>query len=131
VRGSDGNDADRSGGDVRDPAGGAAARGISLHEDGPAGVHRDVGGTAAGGEPGTHTGEAAATVHIVQPGDTLWDIAASNLPREQRTNGPIAAYWQRIYEANRDTIGADPDRIYPGTILTIPAPASSNGVGGR
>jgi len=131
-RGPDyGPDTDRPGDDTREPAGGAAARGIAPQDNGSAGVHRDAGGTAALGEPGSHRDEAAAKVHIVQPGDTLWDIAASNLPRAQRTNGPIAAYWQRIYEANRDTIGADPDRIYPGATLTIPAPADSNGTSGR
>ncbi len=48
--------------------------------------------------------------YTVQPGDTLSGIAAHfGLPD-----------WRRFYEANAGTIGADPDRIYPGQVLVVP-----------
>ncbi|MFG3499405.1 transglycosylase family protein [Streptomyces sp. NPDC047928] len=51
-------------------------------------------------------------VHTVQPGDTLSSIA-----RRFKVKGG----WKAMYEANKDLIGADPDRIVPGTMLVIPA----------
>ena len=55
---------------------------------------------------------AAATYHIIQAGETLSTISK----RYYRTaNG-----WHRIHNANRDTIGSDPDRLKVGTRLRIP-----------
>src|SRR5690625_5335688 len=54
------------------------------------------------------TATAAAAEHTVAPGDTLSEIA-----------GSYSADWQDIYAANRDVIGADPDLIYPGTVLSV------------
>lgn len=62
-----------------------------------------------------------APVHVVRPGDTLWDIAAADLggrPDPART----AAHWHRIYRQNRTVIGADPDLIQPGQQLRMPTP---------
>jgi nucleoid-associated protein YgaU len=56
-----------------------------------------------------------ARIHIVQPGDTLWDIAATTLGS--------GAEWRRIHALNRALIGADPDLIHPGQPLRVPAPA--------
>jgi hypothetical protein len=50
----------------------------------------------------------------VQKGDTLWGIAQS------RTGSGMN--WQRIYAANRQQI-ANPHRIFPGQVLTVPGPA--------
>lgn len=56
--------------------------------------------------------QAPAPVTItVQPGFTLWGIAAQNL-------GDGVAYVQ-VFEANKDKI-RDPDLIYPGQVFTIP-----------
>jgi nucleoid-associated protein YgaU len=59
-------------------------------------------------------GAAAAplTQYTVRDGDTLTTIA-------QRHYGS-SAQWQKIYEANRDVIGADPDRLRVGMKLRIP-----------
>ena len=53
----------------------------------------------------------AERVHVVQPGETLWHIAA------QVAGDPHL--WPRLYRANRDQI-VDPSRLYPGQVLSIP-----------
>jgi nucleoid-associated protein YgaU len=55
------------------------------------------------------------TEYVVQPGDTLRTIA-------QQKYGD-ASQWPRIYDANRDVIGPDPDALLPGTQLQIPDPS--------
>jgi nucleoid-associated protein YgaU len=50
-------------------------------------------------------------VYVVVAGDSLSKIA-------QREYGRTGE-WNRIYEANRETI-KDPDKIYPGQKLRIP-----------
>lgn len=54
----------------------------------------------------------AGRTYTVVKGDSLSKIA-------QREYGH-ANQWNRIYEANRDLLN-DPDKIYPGQILKIPA----------
>jgi hypothetical protein len=56
-------------------------------------------------------GAAAQSSRTVVTGDTLWDIAGACY------NDPYQ--WRTIWEANRQTV-ADPDRIYPDQVLTIP-----------
>jgi nucleoid-associated protein YgaU len=55
---------------------------------------------------------ASAESYVVKPGDTLRSIA------EDRYGD--ASQWPRIYDANRDVIGPDPDALNAGTTLTIP-----------
>jgi nucleoid-associated protein YgaU len=57
--------------------------------------------------------QQASRQYIVQPGDTLRSIA-------QNEYGD-ASLWPRIYDANRDVIGSDPDALNAGTTLQIPA----------
>ena len=38
------------------------------------------------------------------------------------TSDEVDRYWRTIYEANRSLVGDDPDLIYPGQVLTLPAP---------
>lgn len=64
----------------------------------------------AGPETGTIT---------VRPGDTLWFLAAAGLPATAST-AEITQTWQAWYDANRDVVGADPDLIHPGQVLTTP-----------
>lgn len=64
-----------------------------------------VGGATASAVPG-------ATAYVVQPGDTLQGIA-----EEQYGD---AGLWPRIYQANRQAIGEDPDNLVAGTTLQIP-----------
>jgi len=44
----------------------------------------------------------------VQQGDTLSGIAAK-----------YGKDWHKVYQANRDTIGSDPNLIYPGQKLVV------------
>jgi hypothetical protein len=53
---------------------------------------------------------------IVRPGDSLWSIAAENLP-SGATTAQIDAAWREWYRANRDVIGDDPNLIRPGQHL--------------
>ena len=55
--------------------------------------------------------EEDAALHEVQPGDTLWDLAA-------RYYGDAHQY-PVLFDANRDSISED-DLIYPGQVLQIP-----------
>ena len=56
---------------------------------------------------------AAAQTYTVVSGDCLWAIA-------KRFYGSGSKYTV-IYDANRGVIGGDPNLIYPGQVLTIPA----------
>jgi nucleoid-associated protein YgaU len=60
------------------------------------------------------TGTDAYDEYVVAAGDTLRSIAG------QVYGDP--AEWPRIYDANRDIIGADPDALNAGTHLRIPRP---------
>lgn len=62
---------------------------------------------AAGGGTG-----AAGGTYTVQPGDTLSAIA-------DQVYG-AASRWRDIYEANKETIGANPGLIVPGQVLKLP-----------
>ena len=57
---------------------------------------------------------------VVQPGDSLWHLAAAGLPLDAGPDA-IAARWHAIYALNRTLIGADPNLILPGQRLVIPA----------
>ena len=60
-------------------------------------------GVAAGAQA------AAADTYEVKSGDSLSKIGAH-----------FGIKWQDIYEANKAVIGDNPDKIFPGQILTIP-----------
>jgi nucleoid-associated protein YgaU len=68
--------------------------------------------------PDTSTATSPDTTHAVVPGDTLWGLAAAANPRASPAQ--LASSWQRWYTANRDVIGADPDLLLPGQLLTVP-----------
>src|SRR5699024_11584841 len=82
-------------------------------------------GTGEGGGPSQagNAGEPGAAgtghVYLVQPGDTLWHVAAGALG-ESATDAEIAAAWPQWYQANIDIIGPDPDLIHPGQELAAP-----------
>jgi hypothetical protein len=66
---------------------------------------------------------AQPAVHVVQPGDTLWDISGQHLGDPYR--------WPEIYDLNHDraqpdgTSLIDPNLIYPGWTLQLPSTAPS------
>jgi nucleoid-associated protein YgaU len=61
-----------------------------------------------------------ATPVRVEPGDSLWRIAARSLG-EGATAADVAGQWPRWYERNRSTIGPDPDLLLVGMLLTPPS----------
>jgi nucleoid-associated protein YgaU len=50
--------------------------------------------------------------YVVQPGDSLWFISLKYLGSGYS--------WTKLYQLNRDVVGANPDLIYPGTVLRLP-----------
>lgn len=58
-------------------------------------------------------------VVVVRRGDSLWSIAAMDLPT-RATDADISAAWPQWYAANRSRIGSDPDLLLPGTALAVP-----------
>ncbi|HZP26609.1 MAG TPA: LysM peptidoglycan-binding domain-containing protein [Dehalococcoidia bacterium] len=58
---------------------------------------------------GVVTAPSPSRTYAVQPGDTLSGIA-----------GRFGTDWQALYQANRSLIGADPNYILPGQLLTLP-----------
>jgi nucleoid-associated protein YgaU len=57
----------------------------------------------------------------VRRGDTLWSIAAADLPAHA-VDAQVDATWRALYAANRDRVGPDPDLIRPGTALRLTEP---------
>jgi len=55
----------------------------------------------------------AATTYTVKSGDSLWKIAQNTLGDGNR--------WREIYELNKDTVGSNPNLIYPGQVYNLPA----------
>ncbi|MEH3077436.1 MAG: LysM peptidoglycan-binding domain-containing protein [Quadrisphaera sp.] len=67
---------------------------------------------AAGAGPATGAADPTATTLVVRAGDTLAALA--------RRAG-LPGGWPALYAANRDAVGASPDRLVPGTVLVLPA----------
>jgi nucleoid-associated protein YgaU len=70
-----------------------------------------------------HNTETPTATYVVEPGDSLWRIAASVLRSgggRAPSNGEIARFWPAIYAANRALIGDNPNLIFPGQQLLIP-----------
>ena len=57
---------------------------------------------------------------VVEPGDSLWQIARERLPGA--TDAELSRAVASTYAANRRSIGPDPDRIRPGQRLVFPSP---------
>jgi nucleoid-associated protein YgaU len=62
---------------------------------------------------------------VVEPGDHLWKISASQLEGVLGRPAEIAEidpYWRVVIETNRASLtSGDPDLIYPGEVITLPA----------
>jgi nucleoid-associated protein YgaU len=69
-------------------------------------------------------GKTEETV-MVEPGDHLWKISQDHLDRElgrEARAGEVAPYWLTVIEENRDRLrSGDPDLIYPGEVMVLPA----------
>jgi nucleoid-associated protein YgaU len=62
------------------------------------------------------------TTYVVRPGDNLWVIAQRTLEEHDRPAAELVAYWHTVIEANAEALrSGDPNLIYPGEILTLPA----------
>ncbi|MGN7142402.1 LysM peptidoglycan-binding domain-containing protein, partial [Streptomyces pseudogriseolus] len=78
-------------------------------EQKPAATERSTAQAAPGRPSERHPDRGASRGdHVVRPGDTLSGIAAR-----------YGTDWRRLYAANRDVIGDDPDVIVPGQRLDI------------
>ncbi len=98
------------------PSGGPAP------DETPPGQEPDGDGPAPASEtssPGT-----SPVNYEVQPGDSLWSIAADALGPEA-TAADIGTAWPEWYAVNRDVIGPDPDLIHPGDQLSLPTEEST------
>lgn len=73
---------------------------------------------------GLRDGRERLPLVVVEPGDTLWALAADRLTAERTTAAPsdaeIAAAVTRWHQANRQVLGGNPDLIRPGTVLREP-----------
>ena len=86
----------------------------------------------AGDPPAAEAPSAPATTHQVSAGESLWSITeellgagAAEAPTDPSSGGPsaqarVARAWPILYAANAESIGADPDLILPGTVLSVP-----------
>ena len=70
------------------------------------------------------TGDPDRTV-VVAKGDHLWKISGDHLHHalgRQATSVEISPYWRRVIETNKTKLrSGDPDLIYPGEVVTLPA----------
>lgn len=66
----------------------------------------------------------APDAHVVRPGDTLWSIAGDRLP-PGAPDAEVAAAVAGWHTTNRAVIGADPDLLRPGQVLTPPQEPAS------
>ncbi|SED86279.1 hypothetical protein SAMN04489740_0152 [Arthrobacter alpinus] len=66
----------------------------------------------------SQAGDAETDV-VVKSGDNLWNIVAASLGPFS-SDVDVALAWPRWYQANRETIGPDPNFILPGQVLHAP-----------
>ncbi|NNK92268.1 MAG: LysM peptidoglycan-binding domain-containing protein [Acidimicrobiia bacterium] len=64
----------------------------------------------------------ASDTYVVEPGDSLWAIAARHLLARglSDSDAEVSRFWRLVYAENRTVIGCDPDLIHPGQQLIIP-----------
>ena len=64
------------------------------------------------------TGGRPARIRVIA-GDSLWSVTAGLLP-SSATAADIDRAWRVLARANARVVGADPDLIFPGTLLRVP-----------
>lgn len=82
---------------------------------------RAIGGRIGSRSPRTPSVRPPASAHRVGPGESLWSIAAAQLP-PGTSPALVTRHWHAIYRANRSILGADPDLVQIGTELHLPPP---------
>jgi hypothetical protein len=65
-------------------------------------------------------------MHLVERGESFWSVAAEVVERRfgpAAPSGQVALYWVLLLDANAAhlPVPADPNLIYPGMALTLPA----------
>ncbi|MFF2774888.1 transglycosylase family protein [Streptomyces sp. NPDC058052] len=80
-------------------------------------TEQDSGRHAAASDKVTSTpvNSDASDAYTVRPGDSLSEIAQEN---------DLPGGWDALYDANRQTVGIDPDLILPGQSLELTVPSS-------
>ncbi len=60
--------------------------------------------------------------HVVEAGDSLWTIAATELAAQGDTcERGVATYWRTVVEANRAALrSGNPNLIFPGEVIALP-----------
>lgn len=59
------------------------------------------------------------TIHVVEPGEHLWAIAAATVGHTG--TGEIGRYWRSLVAHNRDRLrSGDPDLVFPGEVIELP-----------
>lgn len=81
----------------------------------------DAPGLLGRGQPAAAGQAAGHDTVAVRAGDSLWSLTAAHLG-PLAGDAEIAREWPRWYALNRDDIGPDPNRLYPGQVLLIPPP---------
>lgn len=72
--------------------------------------------------PAAAQGTENKLVHIVQPGESLWSIAAAQLEEQEVidiTPALIDREWRRLWRKNLDEIGGDPSHLAAGTKIHV------------
>ncbi|OKJ99747.1 hypothetical protein AMK26_27525 [Streptomyces sp. CB03234] len=106
--------------DPKAPAAPAAPEGESTTKPTESADPADTGNSATGRESDGHAsrgdgatrdpGSVEPGAYTVRPGDNLWTIADEH---------KLPGGWSALYEANKGTVGADPDLILPGQSLEL------------
>ncbi|MFD9719728.1 transglycosylase family protein [Streptomyces sp. NPDC059076] len=86
----------------------------SAHPSRGEGARSELGTTDVGATTPEQPGTASASPgsYTVQAGDNLWAIAEKN---------ELPGGWTALYEANKETVGDEPDLIHPGQSLDLAA----------
>jgi murein DD-endopeptidase MepM/ murein hydrolase activator NlpD len=100
----------------------SGARGGSVRESGSGRDREAASGADVTPQSTPQSRAGRSRIYTVISGDTLSGIADA-----KRVEGG----WQRLYEANRDEVGADPDLILPGQRLSLTGRSSGTEAGSR
>lgn len=89
------------------------AKEIIIGKEGDTAAGQGANGSGVKTLTATATSGSGAKTYTVVSGDSLWKIAQKTLGDGSR--------WREIYELNKDTVGSNPNRIYPGQVYNLPA----------